>query len=178
MITFGSGTYAWINAMCILPFSVSNADSSLCCAVDVFFQNWAYVLLVSVWFFFLIKLYFSKILSFDHVLPGWLTGGVSVGFFGNTKVMICLLLVLRSDRSTSVIVVDGIAFSLAVSGAWVVFDLFVCNQNSSDDTSVTEGDVSLLGLFSFGTCGVVFCETVTEGSYCFVSNKVFGSHSV
>jgi len=172
-----SGTCSCKNAMCILPFLLLNADNSLCCAVDVFFQNWAYVLLVSVWFFFLIILYFSKIVSFDPIFLNWLIGGVTVGFLGNTVVMIYLLLVLRSDRSTSIVVVDWIPFSPAVSGAWLVFGLFVCNWNSSDDTSVMEGEVSFLGLFSLGTCGVVICEIVTERSYYSISTRVFGSHS-
>jgi hypothetical protein len=117
-------------------------------------------------------------LSFGPVLPGWLISGVSVVFFGNTVVIICLLLVLRRDRSTSVIVVDGISFSPAGSGAGLVFCLLVCSQNSSNDTSVIGGDKSCLGLFSFRACGVVFFDTVTGGSYCFVSTKVFGSHPV
>jgi hypothetical protein len=117
-------------------------------------------------------------LSFGPVLPGWLIGGVSVVFFGNTVVIICLLLVLRSDRSTSVTIVDGISFSPARSGAGLVFGLLVCTQNSSYDTSVTGGDRSCLGLFSFGACGVVVCDTVTRRSCCSVSTKVFGSHSV
>ena len=126
----------------------------------------------------MIKSYFSKILSFDPVLPGWLIGGVSVGFFGNIEVMIYLLLMLRSDRSTSIIVVDGNTFSLSGSGDGLVFGLLVCSQNSSNDTSVTGGDRSCLGLFSFKACGVVFYDTVIRGSCCSVSTKVFGSHPV
>jgi hypothetical protein len=117
-------------------------------------------------------------LSFGLVLPGWLIGGVSVVLFGNTLVIIYLFLVLRRDRSTSVTIVDGISFSLARSGARLVFGLLVCSQNSSNDTSMTGGDRSCLGLFSFRACGVVVLDTVTGGSYCFVSTKVFGSHPV
>jgi hypothetical protein len=117
-------------------------------------------------------------LSFGPVLPGWLIGGVSVVFFGNTVVIICFLLVLRSDRSTSFTVVDGISFSPTESGVGLVFGLLVCSRNSSNDTSVTVGDRSYLDLFSFGACGVVVYDTVTGGSCCFVSTKVFGSHPV
>ena len=117
-------------------------------------------------------------LNFGPVLPGWFISGVSVVFFGNIVVIICLLLVLRTDRSTSVTVVDGISFSLDGSIAGLAFGLLVCSQNSSDDTSVIGGNISCLGLFSFGACGVVVCETVTERSYCFISTKVFGSHSI
>jgi hypothetical protein len=117
-------------------------------------------------------------LSFGPVLPGWLIGGVSRVFFGNTMVIIFLLLVLRSDRSTSVTVVDGIFFSPAGLGVGLVFGLLVCSRNSSNDTSVIGGDRSCLGLFSFGACGVVVCDTVTGRSCCYVSSKVFGSHPV
>jgi hypothetical protein len=48
-------------------------------------------------------------------------------------------------------VVDGTSFSPIGSGAKLVLGLFVCNWNSFDDTSVTGGDKSFLGLFSFGT---------------------------
>jgi hypothetical protein len=42
-----------------------------------------------------------------------------------------------------------------------------------------EGEVSFLGLFFFGICGVVVCEKETEGdSYCLVSTGVFASYSV
>jgi hypothetical protein len=54
----------------------------------------------------------------------------------------------------------------------------VCNWKSSAETSVMEGEVSFLGLFSLGTCGVVVCEMMTEGSYCSISTRVFGSHSI
>ena len=74
---------------------MSNADSSLCCAVDVYFQNWAQVLLVRVWFIFLISSYFSKMLSFGPPLPGWVVDGKSEDFFDNTEVMICWRLALR-----------------------------------------------------------------------------------
>jgi hypothetical protein len=116
--------------------------------------------------------------NFGLVLTGWLIGGVSVVLFGHIVVIIFLLLVLRSDRSTSVTVVDGISFSPDRSRAGLVFGLLVCSQNSSNDTSVTGGDISFLGLFSFGACGVVVCDTVIGGSYCSVSTKVFGSHPV
>ena len=116
--------------------------------------------------------------SFGPVLPGWLIDGVSVGFFGNTVVIIYMFLVLRSNSSTSVTVVDGISFSPAATGNGLVFGLLVCSQNSSNDTSVTGGDRSCLGLFSFGAYGVVVCDIVTGGSYCSISTKVFGSHPV
>jgi hypothetical protein len=112
-------------------------------------------------------------LNLGPVLPGWLIGGVSVVFFGNTVVIICLFLVMRSDRSTSVTVVDGISFSPVGSGVGLVFGLLVCSQNSSNDTSVTGGDISCLGHFSFGSRGVVFCDTMSS-----ISTKVFCSHPV
>jgi hypothetical protein len=155
VITFGSGTCAWRNAICILPFSVSNADSNLCCAVDVYFQNWAQVLLVKVWFLFLINSYFSKILSFGPTLPGWVVDGESVDFFGNVEVMTHWRLAPRGGLSTLVIVVDEASFSLVGPGTEMVLGLLVCSWNSYDDTSVTGGDKSCLGLFSFGTYGVV-----------------------
>jgi hypothetical protein len=43
---------------------------------------------------------------------------------------------------------------------------------------VTEGETSFLGLFSFGTCGVVVCEIMVKGDYCSVSSRVFTSHSI
>jgi hypothetical protein len=178
MITFGSGTCAWRNAICILPCSESNANSRLSCAVDVCFHNWAQVLLVRVSFLFLIRSYFSKLLSFGPSLPGWVVGGVSVDFFGNTEIMICWRLALRGGLSTLVIVVDGTSFSPVGSRAELVLDLLVCNQNSSDDTLVTGSNKSCLGLFSFGTCGVVVYDTVAEESCCSASTKVFGSHTI
>jgi hypothetical protein len=82
-------------------------------------------------------------------------------------VMICLLLVLRSDQSNSIVVVASIPYSPTM-----------CNWKSSVETSVMEGEVSFLGLFSLGTYGVVICETMIEGSCCSISTRVFGSHSV
>jgi hypothetical protein len=113
-------------------------------------------------------------LIFGPVLSGWLIGTV----FGNTVVIICLPLVLRSDQSTSVTVVDGIPFSPDGSGARLVFGLLVCSRNSSNDTSMTGGDKSYLGLFSFGAYDVVVCDIVSEGSCCSISTKVVGSHPV
>ena len=117
-------------------------------------------------------------LSFAPTLPGWVVGGVSVDFFSNTEVMICWRLSLRGGLSTLVTVVDGTSFSPVRSGDELVLDLLVCNWNSSNDTSVTGGDKYCLGLFSFGTCGVVVCDTVAKGSCCYASTKVFGSHTV
>ena len=101
-----------------------------------------------------------------------------MGFLGTMVDKILLFLVLRSDRSSFIVAVDGISFSPAVSGVRLVFGLLVCNWKSSTETSVTEGEVSFLGLFSLGTYGVVFCETVTEGSCYSISTRVFGSHSI
>jgi hypothetical protein len=117
-------------------------------------------------------------LSFGPILPGWVVDGVSVDFFSNIEVMICWRLALRGGLSTLVTVVDGTSFSPVGSGAELVLGLLVCSWNSSDDTSVTGDDKSCLGLFSFGTCGVVVCDIVVGGSYCSSSTKVFGSHSV
>jgi hypothetical protein len=109
----------------------------------------------------------------------WLVDWWSIcSLLGNTVVIIFFLLVLRSDRSTSVTIVDGISFSPTGSGAGLVFGLLVCSQNSSNDTSVIGGDRSCLGLFSFIACGVVVYDTVTRGSRCSVSTKVFGSHPI
>jgi hypothetical protein len=55
---------------------------------------------------------------------------------------------------------------------------FGVQLESSSETLVMEGEVSFLGLFSLGTCGVVVCEIVTEGSYYSISTRVFDSHSV
>jgi hypothetical protein len=111
VITFGSGTCAWRNSICILPFSVSNADSSLCCTVDVCFQNWAQVPLVRVWFLFLISSYFSKILNFSPTLPGWVVNGESVDFSNTAEVMTLWRLELKGGLSTLVTVVDRASFS-------------------------------------------------------------------
>jgi hypothetical protein len=136
------------------------------------------VLLVRVWFLFLINSYFSKILSFGPTLPGWVVDGESVDFFGNAEVMTCWRLAPRGGLSTLVTVVDKTSFSPVGSGTEMVLDLLVCNWNSSGDTSVTGGDKSCLGLFSFETCGVVVCDTVAGGSCCSASTKVLGSHTV
>jgi hypothetical protein len=117
-------------------------------------------------------------LNFGPTLPGWVVDGVSVDFFSNAEVMICWRLTLRDGLSTLVTIVDRTSFSPVGSGAEMVLDLFVCNWNSSDDTSVTGGDKSCLGLFSFGTCGVVVCDTVARGSYCSDLTKVFCSHTI
>ena len=117
-------------------------------------------------------------LSFGPTLPGWVVDEEFVDFFGNAEVMICWRLALRGGLSTLVTVVDGTSLSLVGSGDEMVLDLLVCNWNSSDDTSVTGGDKPCLGLFSFGTYGVVVCDTVVEGSCCSASTKVFGSHTV
>jgi hypothetical protein len=101
-----------------------------------------------------------------------------VGFLEKTVDMIYLLLVPRSDRSSFVVAVDGISFSPVVSGVRLVFGLLVCNWKSSAETSVMEGEVSFLGLFSLGTCGVVVCEMMIGGSCCSTSTRVFDSHSV
>jgi hypothetical protein len=77
-----------------------------------------------------------------------------------------------------VTVIDVTSFSPIGLGAEMVLDLLVCNWNSSDDTSVTGGDKYFLGLFSFGTCGVVVCDTVVGGSCCSSLTKVLGFHTV
>jgi hypothetical protein len=59
----------------------------------------------------------------------------------------------------------------------MVLGLLVCSWNSSDDTSVTGRDKSCLGLFSFGTCGMVVCDTVAGGSCYSTSTNVLGSHT-
>jgi hypothetical protein len=136
------------------------------------------VLLVRVWFLFLINSYFSKILNFGPTLPGWVVDGEYVDFFGNAEVMTFWRLVLRGGLSTLVTVVDEASFSPVGLGTAIVLGLLVCSWNSSDDTSVTGEDKSFLGLFSFGTCGMVICDTVAEGSYCSTSTNVLGSHTV
>jgi hypothetical protein len=107
-----------------------------------------------------------------------MTSGVFMGFLGKTVDMICLLLVLRSDRSSFIVAVDWISFSPVVASVRLVFGLLVCNWKSSAETSVMEGEVSFLGIFSLGTYGVVVCEMMTEGSCYSISIKVFGSHSI
>jgi len=87
--------------------------------------------------------------SFGPSFPSWVVGGVYIDFFGNAKVMICWRLALRGSLSTLVTVVDGTSFSPVGLGAELVLDLLVCSWNSSDDTSVTGGDKSCLGLFNF-----------------------------
>jgi hypothetical protein len=93
-----------------MPFSVSNAYSNLCYAVNVYFQNWAQVLLVRVLFLFLISSYFSKILSFGPTLPGWVVNGESVDFFGIGGVMNLWRLEPKGGTPTLVTVVDGLPF--------------------------------------------------------------------
>jgi hypothetical protein len=101
-----------------------------------------------------------------------------VDFLDKNVDMIYFPLVLRSDRSSFIVAVEWIPFSPDVSGIRLVFGLLVCNWKSSAETSEIEGEVSFLGLFSLGTCGVVVCEMITKGSCCFVSTRVFISHSV
>jgi hypothetical protein len=112
------------------------------------------VLLVRVWFLFLISSYFSKILSFSPTLPGWVVNGESVDFSGTAEVMTLWRLELKGGLSTLVIVVYGASFSPIGPGTGIVLGLLVCSWNSLDDTSVTGGDKSCQGLFSFGTCGM------------------------
>jgi hypothetical protein len=113
--------------MCILPFSVSNVNCSLCCAVDVCFHNWAQVLLVRVWFLFLINSYFSKMLSFGPTLPGWVVNGYSMDYFGSAGVMTIWRLEPKGGIPTLVTVVDGDSFSLVGLGAAMVLGLLVCS---------------------------------------------------
>jgi hypothetical protein len=61
-----------------------------------------------------------------------------------------------------------------MTGFWPL----VYTWKSSADNSVTEGEESFLGLFSFGTCGVVVCAIMVKGDYCSVSSRVLTSHSV
>jgi hypothetical protein len=131
-----------------------------------------------VWYLFLISSYFSKILNLGPTFSGWVVNGESVDFFGNAEVMTFWRPALRGGLSTLVTVVDGASFSPVGPGTEKVLGLLVCSENSSDDTSVTSRDKSCLGLFSFGTCGVVVCETVAGGSYCSNSTNVLGSHTV
>jgi hypothetical protein len=113
--------------MCILPFSVLNVDSNLCCVVDVCFQNWVQVLLVRVWFLFFISSYFSKILIFGPTLPGWVVNGGSIDFSVTTEVMALWMLKPKGGLSTLVAVVDGASFSLVGSGTATVLGLLVCS---------------------------------------------------
>jgi hypothetical protein len=110
-----------------LPFSVSNVDNNLCCAVDVCFQNWAQVLLVRVWFFFLINSYFSKILSFGPTLPSWVVNGGSVDFSGTAEVMALWRLEPKGGLSTLVTFVVGAYFSPVGPGTDIVLGLLVCS---------------------------------------------------
>jgi len=164
--------------MCILPFSLSNGDSSLCCAVDVCFQNWAQVLLVRIWFFFFINSYFSKILSFNPPFPGWVVNGGSVDFSITVEVMALWRLEPKGGIPTLVTVVDGASFSPVGPRVATILGLLVCSWNSSEDTSVTGEDKSCLGIFSFGTYSVVVGDTVAGGPCCSTSTNVLGSHTV
>jgi hypothetical protein len=98
-----------------------------------------------------------------------------VDFSGNTEVMTLWRLEPKGGLSTLVTVVDGASFSPIRLGTEIVLGLLVCSWNYSDDTSVIGGDNSCLGLFSFGTCGVVVCDTVAGGSFCSTSTNVLGS---
>jgi hypothetical protein len=101
-----------------------------------------------------------------------------VGFLEKTIDMICLFLVPISDRSSFIVAVDWLPFSPAVSGLRLVFGLLVCNWKYLAETSMMEGEVSFLGILSLGTYGVVVCDTMTGGSYCSTSTRVFSSHSI
>jgi hypothetical protein len=136
------------------------------------------VLLVRVWFLFLITSYFSKILSFGPTLPCWVVNGESVDFFGTTEVMTLWRLEPKGGLSALVTVVDRDSFSPVGPRTDIVLGLLVCSWNYSDDTSVIGGDKYFLGLFSFGTCGVVVCDTMAGGSCYSTSINVLGSQAV
>jgi hypothetical protein len=106
---------------------VSNADSNLCCAVDVCFQNWAQVLLVRVWFLFLINSYFSKILKFGPTLPGWVVNGGFVDFSVTAEVMALWRLKPKGGITDLVTVVDEASFSPIGPGTDEVLGLLVCS---------------------------------------------------
>jgi hypothetical protein len=89
-----------------------------------------------------------------------------VDCFGNVGVMTLWRLDLKGGITDLVTVVDGASFSPVGPGTDEVLGLLVCSWNSSEDTSVIGGDKSCLGLFSFGTCGVVIGDTVVGGPYC------------
>jgi hypothetical protein len=104
--------------------------------------------------------------------------GESVDFFGNAGVMNLWRLKPKGGIPTLVTVVDRASFSSVGPGNATVLGLLVCNWNSSEDTLVTGGDKYFLGLFPFGTCGMVVYDTVVEGSCCSTLTKVLGSHTV
>jgi hypothetical protein len=81
--------------------------------------------------------------------------GESVDVFGIVGVMTLWRLEPKGGIPTLVTVVDRAYFSPVGPGTDEVLGLLVCSWNSSDDTSVTGGDKSCLGLFSFRTYSVV-----------------------
>jgi hypothetical protein len=81
--------------------------------------------------------------------------GGSVDFLVTTKVMDLWRLDPKDGITDLVTVAGEASFSPVGPGTEIVLGLLVCSWNSSGDTSVTGGDKSCRGLFSFGTYGVV-----------------------
>ena len=99
-------------------------------------------------------------------------------FFDNAGVMSLYRLKAKGGITDLVTVVGGGSFSPVRPGTNEVLGLLVCSWNSSEDTSVTSGDKSCLGLFSFGTCGVVIGGRVVGGACYSTSINVLGYHTV
>jgi hypothetical protein len=84
----------------------------------------------------------------------------------------------KGGMTDLVTVVGGVSFSSVRPGTETVLGLFVCNWNSSDDSSLTGGDKSYRGLFSLGICGMVIGGTEVRGTCFSTSTKVSGTHTV